>query len=101
MSGYSSSPRASSSEHSVGRATLHWYLGQVRRPVKEGPRMTEAVATEQHSTVQSVERQQAGLQNRRSEESAPRLVLEFNRLIESTRREYNDALEQAVAARDK
>ena len=35
-SGYSSSPRASLNEHSVGRATLQWYLGQVRRPVKAG-----------------------------------------------------------------
>ena len=30
-----------------------------------------------------------------------KFVQEFNRLIENTRREYNDALEQAVAARDK
>ena len=61
----------------------------------------QAVATEKHTPSCPLSVKRRGFKISVKWDQRKSLVQVFNKLIESTRREYNDAFEQAVAARDK
>ena len=55
--------------------------------------MLEAVATEKHTPSSTLSVNRRGFRIGVEWDQRQSLVQEFNKLIESTRREYNDALE--------
>ena len=62
--------------------------------------MMEAVATEQHTPSSPLIVNRPGFKIGVKWDQRQSLVQEFNKLIDCTRSESTDALEQAVAARD-